>query len=100
MIVNDNSRVINELEASFTDDASHHLRSSHVYSTSQRWQLGSKIFFTTFILQKITILLYNSTTTEALAKISTDLESLNFLNVCSNKFKNYQILLNKINHKF
>jgi hypothetical protein len=33
-IVNDNSRVINKLEASLTDNASHHLRSSHVYSTS------------------------------------------------------------------
>ncbi len=36
MIVNDNSRVVNKLEASLTDDASRHLRSSNVYSTSHK----------------------------------------------------------------
>ncbi len=36
MIVNDDSRVVNKLEASLTDDASHNLRLSHVYSTSHR----------------------------------------------------------------
>ncbi len=33
-IINDDSSVVNKLEASLTDDDSHHLQSSHVYSTS------------------------------------------------------------------
>jgi len=33
-IVNDDSRVVNKLEASLTNDASHHLQLSRVYSTS------------------------------------------------------------------
>ncbi len=35
-IANDYSSIINKFEASFTEDASRHLRSSHVYSTGQR----------------------------------------------------------------
>ncbi len=35
MIVYDNSWVITKVETSLTDNASHHLRSSHVYSTGQ-----------------------------------------------------------------
>ncbi len=42
----------------------------------------------------------NSTTTQAREKISTELESLEFLNVCLTKFKNNQILYNKISHRF
>jgi hypothetical protein len=45
----------------------------------------------------------NSTTTKAREKISTVLESLefyNFLDVCLTKFKNNQIFLNKISHRF
>jgi hypothetical protein len=45
----------------------------------------------------------DSATTEASEKISTDLESLEFLKslgVCLAKFENYQILLNKISHRF
>jgi hypothetical protein len=44
----------------------------------------------------------NSTTTEAREKISADLESLNFkiFYVCVTKYKNNQILLNKISHFF
>ena len=45
----------------------------------------------------------NSATTEAIEKISTDLESLVFrifLNVCLAKFENNQILLNKICNRF
>ncbi len=45
----------------------------------------------------------NSATTEAREKISTVLESVefyNFLNICLTKFENYQILLNKISHRF
>jgi hypothetical protein len=36
MIVNNDSRIVNKLETSLTDDASHHLRSSHVYSTGHK----------------------------------------------------------------
>jgi hypothetical protein len=45
----------------------------------------------------------NSTTTKAIEKISTDLESSKFqkcFGVCLAKFKNNQILLNKISHRF
>jgi hypothetical protein len=38
----------------------------------------------------------NSTTTKASEKISTDLETLEFFDVCWIEFKNNQILLNKI----
>ncbi len=42
-------------------------------------------------------------TTKAIEKISSDLESLEvqaFFDVCLTKFKNNQILLNKISHIF
>jgi hypothetical protein len=45
----------------------------------------------------------NSTTTKAREKISTDLESLEsykIFDVCLTKFKNNQILINKISHRF
>ncbi len=45
----------------------------------------------------------NSATTEATEKINTYLESLELeknFDVCLNKFENYQILLNKISHRF
>jgi hypothetical protein len=45
----------------------------------------------------------NSTTTKASEKISGDLEILGFqliFDICLTKFKNNQILLNKISHRF
>jgi len=45
-------------------------------------------------------IVHNSTTTKASEKISTYLESLEFFDVCLTKFKNNQILLNKISHRF
>ncbi len=39
-------------------------------------------------------------TTKAREKISTDMESLEFFDVCFNEFKNNSILLNKISHRF
>ncbi len=45
----------------------------------------------------------NSATTEAREKICADLETLEFQkysDVCLTKFENYQILLNKISHRF
>jgi hypothetical protein len=42
----------------------------------------------------------NSKTTKAIEKISADLESLEFFGVGLTKFRNYQILLNKISHRF
>jgi hypothetical protein len=49
------------------------------------------------------IIANNSATTEAREKIGTDLESLEFskfFDVCLTKFKNNQILLNKIGCRF
>ncbi len=42
----------------------------------------------------------NSTTTKAREKISTNMESLEFIGVRLTKFKNNQILLNKISDRF
>ncbi len=42
----------------------------------------------------------NSVNTQAREKIRTYLESLKFFDVCLTKFENYQILLNKICHRF
>jgi hypothetical protein len=42
----------------------------------------------------------NSATPEAREKISTDLESLEFIDVCLTKFKSNQILLSQISHRF
>jgi hypothetical protein len=42
----------------------------------------------------------NAKTTKAREKISTYLESLEFFDVCLSKFKNNQILLIKISHRF
>ncbi len=61
--------------------------------------------FCRYVLQKCSFceshkIANNSATTEARVKISTDLESLEFFYVCSNKLKNYQILLNKMSHRF
>jgi hypothetical protein len=46
---------------------------------------------------------YNSAITEAREKISTDWETVEFylfLYICLTKFENYQILLNKISHRY
>jgi hypothetical protein len=55
------------------------------------------------MLRNITKIDKKSTTTKATEKISADLESLDlhkFFDVCLTKFKNNQILLNKISHRF
>jgi len=59
--------------------------------------------FCSFYVVKSHKIAYNSVTTEALEKKSADLGSLEFqkfLDVCFTKFENYQILLNKISHRF
>jgi hypothetical protein len=59
--------------------------------------------FCNFYLVKIYKIANHSATTEAREKISTYLESLEFykfFDVCLTKFENYQILLNKISHRF
>jgi len=52
--------------------------------------------FCNFYLVKNRKIANNSTTTKASEKISTDLETLEFFDVCWIEFKNNQILLNKI----
>jgi hypothetical protein len=42
----------------------------------------------------------NSTTIKAREKISAALELIYFFGICLTKFKNNQILLNKISHRF
>ena len=37
MIVNNESRIVNKLETSLTDDASHYSQSSHAYSKDQMY---------------------------------------------------------------
>jgi len=59
--------------------------------------------FCSFYLAKNHKIANNATNPEAREKISTDLESLEFLkcfDVGLNKFRNNQILLNKISHRF
>ncbi len=58
--------------------------------------------FCNFYLMKSRKFGSESTTTQAREKISTDLESLNFRHVllCLTKFKNNQILLHRISHRF
>jgi hypothetical protein len=56
--------------------------------------------FSKFYLAKNHQIANNSATTEAREKISTDLESLEFFDVCLAKFKCNKILLNKISHRF
>ncbi len=59
--------------------------------------------FCNFYLVKSHKIAYNSATTEAIEKLSTDLESTEFytfFGVCLTTFENYQILLNKISHRF
>jgi hypothetical protein len=56
--------------------------------------------FCNFCLVKNHKIADNSTTTKAGEKITTYLESLEFFDVCLTKFKNHQILLNKISHRF
>jgi hypothetical protein len=59
--------------------------------------------FCNFYLVKNHKIANNSATTKAREKISTYLEFLeveNFFDVCWTKFKNNQILLNKISHRF
>ncbi len=61
--------------------------------------------FCRFYLVKNHKIAYNSATTDAIEKIRTDLESLEFYkfykfcDVRLTKFENYQILLNKISHR-
>jgi len=59
--------------------------------------------FCNFYLVKNHKIAKNSTTTKAREKNSTDMESLEFktfFDACLTKFKNNQILLNKISHRF
>jgi hypothetical protein len=59
--------------------------------------------FHNFYLVKNHKIANNSSTTEARAKLSTDLESFEFqkfFEVCLTKFENYQILINKIIHRY
>ncbi len=59
--------------------------------------------FCNFYLVKIYKIANNPATTEAREKISTYLESLEFykhFDLWLTKFENYQILLNKISHRF
>jgi hypothetical protein len=56
--------------------------------------------FWNFYLVKSHKISNTSATTEAREKISTDLESVEFFDVCLTKFENYQIFLNKISHRY
>ncbi len=56
--------------------------------------------FCNFYLVKNHKIAKNSTTTKAREKLSKVLESLEFFDVSLTKFKNSQILLNKISHRF
>ncbi len=53
-----------------------------------------------FYLVKNNKIAQNSATTEAREKISTYLEFLEFFDAYLTKFENYQILLNKVSHRF
>jgi len=55
--------------------------------------------FCNFYLVKNHRIANNSTTTKAREKIRRGLESLEFFDVCLTKFKNNQILPNKISHR-
>jgi hypothetical protein len=56
--------------------------------------------FCNFYLLKSHKIANNLATTEAWEKISTYTESLEIFVVCLTKFENYQILFNKISHRF
>ncbi len=59
--------------------------------------------FCNFYLVKNHKIANNSATTEAREKVTTYLQSVQFkkfFNVCFAKFKNYQILLNRISRRF
>jgi hypothetical protein len=59
--------------------------------------------FSNFYLEKNCKIVNNSATTEARERIRTDLDSLKLdtsFDACLTKFENYQILLNKISHRF
>jgi len=56
--------------------------------------------FCNFYIAKNHKITNKSTTTKARENISTDWESLDFFKVCWTKFKNSQILLNRISHRF
>jgi hypothetical protein len=51
--------------------------------------------FSNFYLLKNNKIAENSTTAKAREKTNTDLESLDFLNLCLTRFENNQVLLNK-----
>ncbi len=74
------------------------MRINQLPLSAARWQHGSQIRFATFILWKITIIAKSSTNIKAREKIRT--EFYNFFHVHLTKFKNNQILLNKISHRF
>ncbi len=59
--------------------------------------------FCNFYLVKNHKITNKSATTEATEKISTYFESIefqNFFDVCLTKFENFQVLLNRISHRF
>jgi hypothetical protein len=60
------------------------------------------VFYNLYLV-KNHIIANNSATTETREKIITYLESIeikNLFDICLTKFENYQILLNKISHRF
>ncbi len=78
------------------------LREYQLPVSATRWQHCSQICFATFIECKITKLLITQQPLK-LEKISTYLESLevyNLFDACLTNFENYQILLDKISHRF
>jgi len=66
--------------------------------SATRWQNWSQICFETFIWLKK--MLFTQQPLKLEKKISTYLETLEFFDVCLIKFENYQILLDKISHRF
>ncbi len=72
------------------------MRGNELPASATRWP----DMFCNFYLVKYHKNTKNSTTTKGREKISADLESLELFDVCLTKFKNNQILLNKISHRF
>jgi hypothetical protein len=56
--------------------------------------------FCNFYFVKNPKIVNNSVSTEAREKITTYLDSLEFFDVSLTNFENYQIVLNKISHRF
>jgi hypothetical protein len=59
------------------------------------------MFINLYLVKRYSIA-YNSATTEVRVQLSTDLnyQGENKIDECFTKFENYQILLNKISHRF